>query len=108
MRSGRTEALSAIFGCLADPTRRAILTRLAGKAQSVTELATPFRMSLPAISRHLRVLEDAGLIRRTILGRVHRLRLNAGPMRAAANWIKRYEQFWNERLDALERVLLEE
>ncbi|MFY9553001.1 MAG: metalloregulator ArsR/SmtB family transcription factor [Thermoanaerobaculia bacterium] len=101
-------ALDATFGALADPTRRAILASLAAQPESsVTELARPFSVSLPAISRHLRVLEEAGLLARRRDGRVHRCRLVAAPMKPAAAWIERYQQFWQKRLDALKRYLEE-
>jgi len=98
-------SLDGTFGALADPTRRAMLARLALREASVTELARPFPISLPAISRHLRVLEDAGLLRRHKQGRVHICRIGAEPMKAAADWIARYRQFWEERFDSLERYL---
>jgi DNA-binding transcriptional ArsR family regulator len=97
--------LDATFGALADPTRRAILARLARGEAMVTELAEPFAMSLPAISKHLRVLESAGLLRREIDGRVHRCRLAAEPMKNAAAWITRYRVFWESQFDALEKYL---
>jgi DNA-binding transcriptional ArsR family regulator len=99
-------ALDATFGALADPTRRAIVAHLARKPESsVGELARPFAISLPAISKHLRVLEGAGLVARQKDGRVHRCRLVAGPMETAAEWIERHRRFWEGRLDALERFL---
>ncbi len=99
-------ALDAPFQALADPTRRAILAKLASAPDaSVTELAGPFRMSLPAVSKHLRVLESAGLLARRRAGRVHHCRFVPGPMRTAADWIAHYEKFWEERLDALKRYL---
>jgi DNA-binding transcriptional ArsR family regulator len=97
--------LDATFGALADPTRRAILTRLARGQAMVTELAEPFSMSLPAISKHLRVLESAGLLQREIDGRVHRCRLAAAPMKNAATWIAQYRAFWETQFDALEKYL---
>jgi DNA-binding transcriptional ArsR family regulator len=93
--------LDRTFAALSDPTRRAILTRLARGDASVSELAAPFAMSLPAISKHLRVLEQAGLIERTRDGRVHRLRLVAQPLHEAAAWIAHYQQFWEQQLVAL-------
>jgi DNA-binding transcriptional ArsR family regulator len=99
--------LDATFGALADPTRRAILARLARGEAMVTELAEPFDVSLPAISKHLRVLESAGLLERKIDGRVHRCRLAAEPMRNAAAWIEKYRTFWETQFDALEKYLLE-
>jgi DNA-binding transcriptional ArsR family regulator len=97
--------LDATFGALADPTRRAILARLARGEATVTELAEPFRVSLPAISKHLRVLESAGLLQREIDGRVHRCRLAAEPMKNAAAWIEQYRAFWESQFDALEKYL---
>lgn len=102
-----TAPLDATFGALADPTRRAILARLARGEAMVTELAEPFAVSLPAISKHLRVLESAGLLERKIDGRVHRCRLAAEPMRNAAAWIEKYRTFWETQFDALEKYLLE-
>jgi DNA-binding transcriptional ArsR family regulator len=100
-------ALDATFAALADPTRRAILARLARSDAPVGELARPFSMSLPAVSKHLSVLERAGLLIREKEGRVRRCRLLPGHMHAAAEWIARYEPFWQERLDALDRYLRE-
>jgi DNA-binding transcriptional ArsR family regulator len=97
--------LDKIFGALADPTRRAILSRLARGAATVTELAEPFEVSLPAISKHLRVLERTGLLVRQKEGRVHHCRLNATPLKQAADWIERYEQFWEGQFDALGNFL---
>jgi len=99
------QALDKVFAALANPTRRAILERLAHGDTSVSALATPFAMSLPAISKHLRVLEQAGLIARTKDGRVHRLRLVVQPIRDAAAWMAHYEQFWEARLEALDHYL---
>lgn len=93
--------LDATFAALSDPTRRAILTRLARGDSSVGELARPFNVSLPAVSRHLRVLQRAGLLTQDRQGRVRRCRLRAAPMQAAAEWIQRYRRFWTEQLDAL-------
>jgi DNA-binding transcriptional ArsR family regulator len=90
-----------VFAALADPTRRRILEILARAESRVTDLAKPFSVSLPAISKHLRVLERAGLVKRERDGRVHRLKLEAKPMREAANWIDRYRGFWNSQFDAL-------
>jgi DNA-binding transcriptional ArsR family regulator len=98
-------SLDKVFAALANPTRRAILERLAHGDTSVSDLATPFAMSLPAISKHLRVLEQAGLITRTKDGRVHRLRLVAQPIRDAAVWMAYYQQFWDTRLAALDHYL---
>ncbi len=93
------------FAALSDPTRRAILDRLTRGEASVTDLAEPFQMSLPAVSKHLRVLEEAGLLARTKEGRVHRLRLVAEPLKEAAEWIARYRAFWEGQFDALEEYL---
>lgn len=97
--------LDRTFGALADPTRRAILARLAEGEASVGELARPFDVSRPAISKHLRVLERAGLVRRARDGRVSRCALDAGPMREAADWVDHYRRFWEAQLDALARYL---
>jgi len=97
--------LDRTFGALADGTRRAILGRLARGDASVGELARPFRMSRPAISKHLRVLERAGLVRRRREGRISRCRLDAAAMRQAAEWVDRYRAFWTDRLDALARYV---
>lgn len=99
------EQLDSIFRALADPTRRAMLRRLAAGEQGVGELAEPFEMSLAAASKHIKVLENAGLVRRTINGRSHRCRLEADTMQQATEWLRYYEQFWSERLDVLETLL---
>ncbi|MCG3181068.1 MAG: hypothetical protein BIFFINMI_03437 [Phycisphaerae bacterium] len=101
----RREVLDATFAALGEPTRRAILARLRGGSASVSELAEPFDVSLPAISKHLSVLERAGLVRRTRQGRVHRVELIAGPMKAAADWIDDYRGFWERQLDSLSDYL---
>ncbi|MGH9792627.1 MAG: ArsR/SmtB family transcription factor, partial [Candidatus Acidiferrales bacterium] len=90
-------ALDATFGALADPTRRAILARLAHGETSVSELAQPFRMSLPAVTKHLRVLEHARLIAHHKNGRVRRCRLHPQPLKDAAEWIAFYQCFWDEQ-----------
>jgi len=100
-----TAALDATFGALSDPTRRAILARLARGEAMVTELAAPFRASLPAISKHVRVLEAAGLLEREVDGRVHRCRLAVQPMKNAAAWIEQYRAFWEVQFDALAKYL---
>ena len=97
--------LDTTFGALADSTRRGILEQLAGGESSVTELAQPFDISLPAISKHLRVLERAGLLNQEKDGRVRRCRLDAGPMKEASEWISRYQRFWEQQLDSLARYL---
>lgn len=100
------DALSETFAALADPTRRAILARLSeGDTATVGDLAAPFAMSLPAVSKHLKVLEHANLIRRHRDGRVHRCGLNPEPMIDAAAWITHYQRFWTDRLEALARYL---
>ena len=100
-----TQGLDRTFGALADSTRRAILGRLARGDATVGELARPFRVSRPAISKHLRVLERAGLVRRAREGRVSRCTLDAAAMREAAEWVERYRAFWTGRLDALARYI---
>ncbi len=97
--------LDLTFAALADPTRRAILTRLAKGDVSVGELAQPFEISLPAVSKHLRVLERAGLLVQDPQGRVRRCRLQAAPMREAAEWVQRYRRFWTKQLDALAKFV---
>lgn len=100
-----SERLDDIFHALADPTRRAMLRSLAGQERTITELAAPFSMSLAAASKHVKVLERAGLVRRTVSGRTHRCRLAPLPLEAAQSWLSFYQQFWNDRLDALELEL---
>lgn len=102
VKDART-SLDAVFSALGDPTRRAILMRLEGGEASVGELAQPFAISPPAISRHLRVLEGAGLLSRRRDGRVRRCELNPEPMREAVEWIARYGRFWERELDSLDR-----
>jgi len=101
------DPLSSTFAALADPTRRAILARLAGGELSVTELARPFDMSLPAISKHLKVLERARLIARGRDAQWRPCRLHAAPLRQAADWIEHYRRFWEESFDRLEDYLKE-
>lgn len=100
-----TDALSLTFGALADPTRRAMLERLARGEASVTELAEPFAISLPAISRHLRVLETAGLVTKGRSARWRPCRLESEQLQRADEWMAPYRQFFNTRLDRLERQL---
>jgi DNA-binding transcriptional ArsR family regulator len=100
-----TDALSLTFSALADPTRRAILERLARGVATVGELAEPFRVSLPAISRHLKVLERAGLIRREKDAQWRRCHLAPAPLREAADWVDQYRRFWDGQFDALARFL---
>lgn len=97
--------LDALFHALADPTRRAMLRSLAAQPRNVGELAAPFAISLAAASKHIQVLERAGLIAREVQGRVHLCRLDARPLHAGAEWLRHYERFWNQRLDALEALL---
>jgi DNA-binding transcriptional ArsR family regulator len=99
--------LDRVFHALSDSTRRDMLKRLAAGERTVGELAEPFHMSLAAASKHIRTLEDAGLIRRTVEGRTHRCRIEARPLAGISSWLRRYESFWNQRLDALERALKE-
>jgi DNA-binding transcriptional ArsR family regulator len=99
--------LDSTFAALADPTRRAILARLAAGDASVTELAEPFTMSLPAVSKHLKVLERAGLIARSREAQWRPCRLEAGPLKDASDWLERYRQFWEASLDRLESYLQE-
>jgi DNA-binding transcriptional ArsR family regulator len=101
------DRLNATFAALADPTRRAILARLASGETSVTELAQPFEMSLPAISRHLKVLERAGLIARGREAQWRPCRLEPRPLKDVADWVEGYRQFWEQRLDNLENYLRE-
>jgi DNA-binding transcriptional ArsR family regulator len=98
-------SLDDTFAALADPTRRAILARLSQGAAPMREVAQPFRMSWPAITKHVKVLERARLVRREQDGRVHRIHLSAEPMHLASAWLDEYRQFWDERFDALERYL---
>ena len=96
-----TDQLDAVFSALGDPTRRAILARLSEGATSVSELAAPHNMSLTGVAKHLRVLEDAGLLTRKKEGRVVWCDLEPEPLKDAAEWIAHYQRFWEERLDAL-------
>jgi DNA-binding transcriptional ArsR family regulator len=101
--SGAT--LNRTFAALADPTRRRILRHLASGDRCVTDLARPHSMSLPAISKHLRVLEKAGLLRRRRYGRVHEMKLEAKPLQQAAKWVEEYRKFWEGSLDRLAEFL---
>jgi len=100
-----TDHLSATFAALADPTRRAILARLVSGECSVTELAEPFEMSMPAVSKHLRVLERAGLIARRREAQWRPCRLEARPLKDVADWAERYRSIWEQRLDRLDSYL---
>jgi DNA-binding transcriptional ArsR family regulator len=97
--------LSRTFAALADPTRRRILEHLASGDRCVTDLARPYSMSLPAISKHLRILENAGLVRRRRKGRMHSLKLKAKPMQQAQAWIEGYRKFWEGSFDRLDEYL---
>ena len=101
------DPLSAVFAALADPTRRAILARLADGEATVTELAEPFDMSLPGISKHLKVLQRAGLIEQGRQAQWRPCRLQAGPLRDVAGWMEQYRRFYEERLDRLDDYLRE-
>lgn len=104
-RSEDPDQLSLTFGALADPTRRAILARLSKGEASVTELAEPFAMSMPAITKHLKVLEKAGLITRGKEAQWRPCQLKAGPLQEANTWIDQYRKFWEERFDRLDEYL---
>src|ERR1700676_3291029 len=99
------DPLSATFSALADPTRRAILARLSSGETSVTKLAEPFEMSMPAISKHLKVLERAGLIARGREAQWRPCRLEAGPLKDVSNWVEKYRRFWEESFDRLDVYL---
>jgi DNA-binding transcriptional ArsR family regulator len=101
------DQLSTTFAALADPTRRAILARLSAGETSVTDLAEPFDMSLPAITKHLKVLERAGLISRSRDAQWRPCRLEAKPLEAAADWVEQYRKFWEDSMDRLEEYLTE-
>ena len=101
-------ALDLLFRALADRTRRALLARLSERPAMVTELAEPFAMSLPAVSRHIRVLEKAGLVTRAVDGRVHHCSLNAGPLRDVEAWLSYYRKFWEGTLESLGRYMEDE
>jgi len=105
MVNSSTAALDATFAALSDPTRRAILSRLAVGERSVSELAEPFDVSLPAISKHLRVLERAGLVAQEKQGRIRRCRLSAEPLHDANDWLENYRRFWEERFQRLDALL---
>jgi DNA-binding transcriptional ArsR family regulator len=98
----RSDDLDAVFQALADPTRRRIVRRLSEGEASVSELARPFEVSLPAVTKHLAVLERAGLLEHHKQGRVRRCRLVAAPLRAADDWLSTYRMFWERRLDSLQ------
>jgi DNA-binding transcriptional ArsR family regulator len=98
-------ALDGVFQALADPTRRAMLSSLTTGERTVSQLAEPFDMTLAAASKHIRTLERAGLLTRKVRGRTHVLSLEAAPMAEAQRWLRYYERFWTERIDALDRAL---
>ena len=100
-----TDQLSAVFGALADPTRRAILARLAGGERTVAELGAPFSISQPAVSKHLRVLEQAGLITRSRRATARLSRLQAQPLRDATSWLLGYHEYWEESYERLDDLL---
>ena len=100
--------MTTIFHALGDATRRRMLRELAGGERTVSELAKPFAISLAAASKHIKVLENAGMIRREVRGRTHLCRLDPGPLASAHEWLGFYERFWTRRLDALERLLHED
>lgn len=102
-RPTKDDRLDLIFGALSDRTRRALLARLGQAPAKITDLAAPFEMSLPAVSKHVRILERAGLVRRTVDGRVHRCALEAGPLEEADRWLARYRVLWEDALEALAR-----
>jgi len=103
-----TIEMSSVFQALGDATRRRMLRKLAGGEQTVGELAKPFAISLAAASKHIKVLENAGLIRREVRGRIHMCRLDPGPLACAQEWLSFYEQFWTDRLNVLDQLLRED
>jgi DNA-binding transcriptional ArsR family regulator len=107
LQQAPSDRLSATFSALADPTRRAILARLASGEISVTKLAEPFEMSMPAISKHLKVLERAGLIARGRAAQWRPCRLEAAPLKDVSNWVEKYRSFWEESFDRLDVYLAE-
>jgi DNA-binding transcriptional ArsR family regulator len=106
MVNNQQDTLDAVFHALADPTRRAMIARLAQAPCGISELAVPFAMTLAAVSKHIKVLEGAGLVVRNIQGRNHTCQLDPSPMIGGIEWLRHYEQFWNQRLDALTAALL--
>lgn len=103
MKNSNTDSLDDLFGAIADPTRRAILDRLAQGNARVTEIAADFPISLNSVSKHLRMLERAGLVSRTIKGREHVLALNSDPLDRASEWIDRHRRFWEDSLASLDK-----
>ena len=108
MRHVTAPVLDQVYGAIADPTRRAILGLLAAGDENVGGLADRFPMSFNAVSKHVKVLERAGLVRRRVQGRQHVLRLEARPLREASRWLEHYRTFWDARLDALEAMLVKD
>lgn len=104
----QTPQLNSVFHALGDATRRQMLNQLVAGERTVSQLAEPFAISLAAASKHIKVLEHAGLIRREVRGRTHMCRLEPGPLASAYEWLGFYQRFWTERLDVLERLLREE
>lgn len=104
----RAADLDQVFHALAHDARRSMLTRLADSELTVSELAEPLQMSLVAASKHIRVLERAGLVHRTVMGRRHMVRLDPGPLAGADEWLRFYERYWSEQLDALDQVFRNE
>lgn len=105
MVSYQTERIDAVFSALAHPARRAMLTRLAAGPRNIGELAAPFDMTFAGASKHVRVLERAGLVHRKVEGRTHVCTIAPEPLKAAAAWLKNHEQLWSARLDALDAML---
>lgn len=101
----QSERLDMVFSALADPTRRAILANLTSRAATISEIAGPFRISLNAVSKHVMVLERAGLLRREIKGREHYCSVEASALREAQQWLEHQREFWEERMDALENYV---
>jgi DNA-binding transcriptional ArsR family regulator len=101
----QSQGLDRVFRALGDPTRRAMLGRLSRQEHTVGELAEPFEMSLAAVSKHIKALEQAGLVRRTVRGRTHYCQLNPQPLADANDWLRSYERLWTKRLSALEAFL---
>jgi DNA-binding transcriptional ArsR family regulator len=100
--------LNLIFSALSDSTRRAMLIKLADKEHSIADLSAPFDISKSAVTKHIKVLEKAGLLRRTIDGRVHHCRLTVDPLHVASDWMAFYQKFWDSKLDALDSYLLKD
>ena len=108
MVNNQSHNLDAVFHALSDPTRRAMVRQLAERERTVSDLASPYDMSLAAASKHIRVLERANLIERTVRGRTHICKLNPKGLSRVHNWLSYYERFWTQKLDALETLLAEE